>query len=368
MNNGLDIEVMRCVLALHAALYFKPKRLALGIETLRRQVLAAGSMAKITEQIALRNRGVIAWDRADLALQWQSRSRRIVILGSTEYPENLANIADAPPVLFVDGNLDVLCFPQIGIVGSRNATPAGCETAFHLARELCANGFAITSGLARGIDAAAHRGALASGGQTLAVLGCGVDRVYPPTHAALTGKIAQSGALISELPLGIPPLAQHFPRRNRIISGLSAGIVIVEANLSSGSLITAQLALEQGREVFAVPGSIRNPLTRGCHALIRQGAHLVEGADDVSQALPHYVMARRPRTEEPPAKTRLITALIPRDIKEKIWQAFGFEPVNTDLLLERSGLTMNMLSSILLEMELSGEVRSLPGGLYERTA
>ncbi len=368
MDNGLDIEVLRCVLALHAVLYFKPKRLALGVETLQRHVPALGSLAKITEQIAHHNRAVAAWDQADLALRWQSPSRHIIIKGGVRYPENLASIADAPPVLFVDGSGELLRSPQIGIVGSRNATPAGCETAFQLAFELCASGFAITSGLARGIDGAAHRGALAGGGQTLAVLGCGIDRVYPPTHALLAGQIAQSGALVSELPLGIPPLAHHFPRRNRIISGLSAGIVIVEANLSSGSLITAQLALEHGREVFAVPGSIRNPLSRGCHSLIRQGAHLVEAATDVAEALPHYVVPTRAPKPLPPDNRLNTTTSVPRDIKKKILGALGFEPVNTDFLLARTGLTMNRLSSILLEMELAGEVRSLPGGLYERSA
>ena len=366
----MDIETLRCVLALHAALYFKPKALSLGIEAILRQQAeqcSSASMVRITEQIALRNRSTAAWDTADLALRWRSPVRCIILKGSAEYPANLANIADPPPVLFVDGNEAALNAPQIGIVGSRDATPSGCDTAFWLAGELCASGFAITSGLARGIDGAAHRGALAKDGQTLAILGCGIDRVYPRIHEKLARQISQSGALVSELPLGVPPLALHFPLRNRIISGLGAGVIVVEANLSSGSLITARLALEQGREVFAVPGSIRNPWTRGCHALIRQGAVLIEGPEDILEALPSYTLPAALRLPELRGNEAIVLARVPQDIKNLVLKSAGFEPVSADVLLERTGLTMNMLSSILLEMELSGEVRSLHGGLYERT-
>lgn len=365
----MDIETLRCVLSLHAAIYLKPKALSLGIEIIERQhatLCSAAEVVRTTEKIAARNQTTAAWEKADLALRWCAPERRVIVAGSAEYPANLATIFDLPPVLFVHGDSSVLHTPQIGIVGSRDATPAGCDTAYRFAGELCASGFAITSGLARGIDGAAHRGALANGGQTLAILGCGIDRVYPRIHADLSGRIAQCGALISELPLGAPPLALHFPLRNRIISGLGAGVIVVEANLGSGSLITAQLALEQGREVFAVPGSIRNPWTRGCHALIRQGAHLVESPDDVLQALPRYLIPATPRQFELEKNIANVSALFPQDSRDRVLKAAGFEPVSANILLERTGLTVNMLSSILLEMELSGEVRALPGGLYER--
>ena len=207
--------------------------------------------------------------------------RSLVTWGSPGYPALLASIEDAPLTLFVEGDAGALALPQLAIVGSRNPTQIGRDTASQFAKHLAASGLAITSGLALGIDAAAHRGALLGPGRTIAVLGCGLDRIYPRENTELARQIVASGALVSDLPTGVPPLKQHFPRRNRIISGLSVGTLVVEAALQSGSLITARLAGEQGREVFAIPGSIHSPLSRGCHRLIRQGAKLVESVDDI---------------------------------------------------------------------------------------
>jgi DNA processing protein len=201
------------------------------------------------------------------------------------YPPLLREIPQAPPVLFVHGDPDCLRVPQLAMVGTRNPTPSGRETARQFAAHLAGAGMIITSGLALGIDAAAHQGALAGGGRTIAVMGTSLDRVYPAKHRDLARAIAERGALVSELPTGTPALAENFPRRNRLISGLALGVLVVEAALQSGSLITARLALDQGREVFAIPGSIHNPLAKGCHALIRQGAKLVETANDIVEEL-----------------------------------------------------------------------------------
>jgi DNA processing protein len=225
----------------------------------------------------------------------QGARRRLVTWGSPDYPPLLKGITDAPLVLFVEGAAEALSLPQLAIVGSRSATLPGRDTAAQFARHVVAAGFAVTSGLALGIDAASHRGALQAGGVTVAVLGCGLDQVYPGANTGLAREIAaRGGALVSDLPTGVAPLPQHFPRRNRIISGLSLGTLVVEAALQSGSLITARLAGDQGREVFAVPGSIHNPMARGCHRLIRQGAKLVETADDI------FARGFRPRVGQGP--------------------------------------------------------------------
>ncbi|VFM95294.1 MAG: DNA protecting protein DprA [Candidatus Kentron sp. G] len=219
-------------------------------------------------------------------LRWlEQPDHHLLTLSDAGYPPRLAEIPDPPPVLFARGGGEVLTHPQIAIVGSRNPTPMGQETAFAFARELARMGFVITSGLATGIDAAAHRGAMAGGGRTIAVVGTGLDRVYPGRHRELALEIVKNGACVSEFPLGTPPIAGNFPRRNRIISGLGLGILVVEATTRSGSLITARLAGEQGREVFAIPGSIHNPLARGCHLLLRQGAKLVESAADILEEI-----------------------------------------------------------------------------------
>lgn len=292
--------------------------------------------------------------------------RGLVTWGSPGYPVLLAAIEDAPLVLFVEGDPASLALPQLAIVGSRNPTHLGRDTATQFAAHLARAGLAVTSGLALGIDGAAHRGALAAGGRTVAVLGCGLDTVYPREHAALAREIAGQGALVSEMPTGSPPLRQHFPRRNRIISGLSAGTLVVEAALQSGSLITARLAGDQGREVFAIPGSIHSPLSRGCHRLIRQGAGLVESADDIFAALGpllrglHAAMgaeALDAQEDSGPALDKDYEILL---------DALGFAPASVDTLVERTGLGPDAVASMLLILELDGRVAQQHGGLYCR--
>jgi len=219
-------------------------------------------------------------------LAWLAHDHaHLVTIGDINYPSLLREISDPPPLLYVRGDPMMLSRPQIAMTGSRNPTPAGCENARAFAAALCEAGLVVTSGLALGIDACAHRAVLAACGQTVAVVGTGLDRVYPSQHLSLAHEIARDGALVSEFPLGSAPRREHFPRRNRVISGLSLGVLVVEAALQSGSLITARLSAEQGREVFAIPGSIHSPLARGCHALIRQGAKLVENAADILEEL-----------------------------------------------------------------------------------
>ncbi len=292
--------------------------------------------------------------------------RQLVTWGSPSYPALLASIADAPLVLFVEGDPSTLSLPQLAVVGSRNPTQIGRDTAAQFARHLAAAGLAITSGLALGIDAAAHRGALAAGGRTIAVLGCGLDRIYPRENTALAREIAACGALVSDLPTGTPPLKQHFPRRNRLISGLSVGTLVVEAAMQSGSLITARLAAEQGREVFAIPGSIHSPLSRGCHRLIRQGAKLVETAGDIFAELGALLAGLRlaSRAEEPDPQEDSGHAL-DKDY-EILLDALGFESAAVDTLVARTGFEAGAVASMLLVLELEGRIAQQPGGLFCR--
>ncbi len=292
--------------------------------------------------------------------------RQLVTWGSRSYPTLLAEIPDAPLVLFVEGDYTSLSLPQFAIVGSRNPTPIGRDTAAQFASHLAAAGLAIVSGLALGIDAAAHRGALEGGGRTIAVLGCGLDRIYPPENAALARQVVACGALVSDLPTGMAPIKQNFPRRNRLISGLSVGTLVVEAALRSGSLITARLAAEQGREVFAIPGSIHSPLSRGCHRLIRQGAKLVETADDIFTELGALLAGLRPasRAEAPDAQQDSGRAL---DKAYKILlDALGFESTTVDDLVARTGFEAGAVSSMLLILELEGRIAQQPGGSFCR--
>lgn len=270
-------------------------------------------------------------------------------------------ISDPPPLLFVIGNPDLLQQSQLAMVGSRNPSVDGRENAQAFARELVNQGLVITSGLALGIDAAAHQGALAGDGLTIAVTGTGLDRVYPARHRALAKEIAARGALVSEFPIGTPALAENFPRRNRIISGLSLGTLVVEAAPQSGSLITARLAAEQGREVFAIPGSIHNPLARGCHQLIRQGAKLVESVADILEEI-HVTYAPKASVTQDNSQTT-------PDLDDNsliLWSNLGSAPTSVDTLVSRSQLTTEQVSSILLIMELQGWVTSAPGGMYLR--
>lgn len=308
---------------------------------------------------------VRAPDEAGLArdLDWLAGAgRQALTLSDPGYPAALREIAQAPPVLFVQGDADWLAMPQVAIVGSRNASPQGAENARAFAAELARRGFVVTSGLALGIDGAAHRGALDAGGGTVAVCGTGLDRVYPARHRRLAHEVATHGALVSEFPTGVPALPENFPRRNRIISGLSMGVLVVEAARESGSLITARLALEQGREVFAIPGSIHNPMARGCHALIRQGARLVETVDDVFEELGPLLGQRRSSVE----RAALCREPLMDPAAAELLAALGDEALPVDVLAQRVRRPLADLQVALTELELAGSVAAAPGGRYQR--
>jgi DNA processing protein len=292
----------------------------------------------------------------DRATQWAAEpGNHVITLADEAYPKPLLEIADPPPVLFARGRAELLQRPALAIVGSRNATAQGEANAEAFAKALGATGLAIVSGLALGIDAAAHRGGLATAGSTIGVLGTGIDIVYPQRNAALAAEIAERGLLVSEFPLGTAPAAQNFPRRNRLISGLSRGCLVVEAALASGSLITARAAADQGREVFAIPGSIHSPLAKGCHALIKSGAKLVESAEDVLAELGGFRPSGYASTRQPPAAA-----------DAGLLAHMGHDPVDVDALCSRAGLSAEQVSSELLRLELDGRVTALPGGLYQR--
>ncbi len=303
----------------------------------------------------------------DLAWLRAAPDRHLVTWGSAAYPTLLARIADAPLVLFVEGKPSVLAQPQLAIVGSRHPTSLGRDTAADFAAHLARAGLAVTSGLALGIDAAAHRGALGAGGPTVAVLGCGLDRVYPPENASLAREIvAQGGALVSDFPVGTPPLKPNFPRRNRLLSGLAVGTLVVEAALRSGSLITARLAADQGREVFAIPGSIHNAVARGCHRLLRDGARLVESAQDIFDEL-HPILGISPKIATAHAASRPDAALPSLDKEyEILLDALGFEPAGLDAIVARTGFAAGAVASMLLILELDGRIQQQPGGRYCR--
>ncbi len=301
-------------------------------------------------------------------LAWlEGPNRSLLTADDPRYPPQLAAVPGMPPALFVEGDPTVLSQPQVAIVGSRGATAAGRETAFDFAARLAAAGFAITSGLAAGIDGQAHRGALTAGGITIAVCGTGLDRVYPAEHRELAAGIAACGALVSEFPTGTPPRAQNFPRRNRVMSGLARGVLVIEAASRSGSLITARLAGEQGREVMVVPGSIHNPLARGCHRLIKDGAALVETIDDVLAALGISLPAGATETARKTGDgARKPGGALDSDA-EMLLNALGFEPVGLDRLVRRTGLAAHSIISKLQLLELEGRVETLAGGRYSRT-
>lgn len=301
----------------------------------------------------------------ELCHRWLAgEDRRVINITEGEYPPLLREIADPPVLLFVQGNAGVLTLPQLAIVGSRNATASGCETASRFAAHLGASGFCIASGLAIGIDAAAHRGALSEHGLTVAVFGTGPDQVYPARHAELADAIAVNGALVSEFPPGTPPRRAQFPKRNRIISGMSVGTLVVEAGLRSGALITAKTAAEQGREVFAIPGSIHNPTARGCHQLIRSGAKLVETADDIIEELSGLLAEISPCVKQnKPAGKTISKAEVDPDY-QRLLGLMGWDPASVDALVDRSGLTAEEVSSMLLILELDGRVEPLAGGTY----
>jgi len=302
-------------------------------------------------------------------LRWlDAPGRHLLTADDPRYPPQLAAIPGSPPALFVQGDPAALSRPQLAIVGSRSATAAGRETAFEFAARLAAAGLVITSGLAVGIDAAAHRGALHARGVTIAVCGTGLDRVYPGEHAALADEIAATGAVVSEFPTGTRPLAQHFPRRNRLLSGLARGVLVIEAAARSGSLITARLAGEQGRDVMAMPGSIHNALSRGCHRLIKDGAALVETVEDVLETLGLTVLATHANSGAEPHDRMEIPGGRLDSGAEILLNALGFGPTDLDRLVERTGLAAQSVISKLQLLELEGRVESLAGGRYSRTS
>ncbi len=297
----------------------------------------------------------------DRTLAWlaEAPDRHILTLGDPLYPPDLLQMADPPVLLYVLGSVQALHHPRrLAIVGSRNPTPQGEINARQFAQALGQAGVCVVSGLALGVDGAAHDGAMLAGAPTVAVVGTGLDRVYPKRHLALAHRIGAQGALVSEYPLGTPPLAAHFPQRNRIIAGLSQGTLVVEAAVQSGSLITARLAVEQGREVFAIPGSIHAPQSRGCHALIRQGAKLVESAQDILEDL-HFADPSAPDERARPDHSQGAS-------EDSLLRAMGHDPVSLDALQARTGLDTAHLQARLLELELAGDVARLPGGLLQR--
>jgi len=313
-----------------------------------------------------------AWQVADLShpvvarfIQIRSECERagIALIGQQHehYPEALRHIHDAPLLLYSLGDSGLLLRDQLGVVGSRNATRAGLDHARAFASELSRRGLLITSGLALGIDGAAHVGALDAGYPTVAVVGCGLDQLYPAQHRPLARRIREHGVIVSEYPPATRVRASYFPRRNRIISGLSRGVLVVEASLKSGSLITARTALEQGREVFAIPGSIHSPVARGCHQLIKQGARLVETADDVLEELGTWwsLSPDEAPAQAPPAGPDL-SALDGREIA--VFEALGYDPQSTDALSQLTGLPADQLMQSLLLLELEGLAHSAPGG------
>ena len=322
------------------------------------------------------------WAQVDADLQWLAApNRHFITLADAAYPARLKEIARPPLGLFCIGDPDLLSTVQFALVGSRNPTPHGTQHAHEFAAILARRGLVITSGLALGVDAAAHEGALSVQGYTVAVCGTGLDRVYPARNKALARRIAETGLLVSEFSPGMTAQPENFPRRNRIISGLSLGVLVVEAAVKSGSLITARLALEQGREVFAIPGSVHNPLARGCHRLIREGAKLVEQADDILEEIVDQIVVQNSDPNSslinpsfaqqhsnvdnaaPTASDNRVQAPLDEDYRQLL-NAMGHEPVAVDMLVERSGLTAETVSSMLLILELEGRVSSAPGGAY----
>ena len=330
-------------------------------------------------------------------IEWlnAAEDHHIITIQCDEYPELLKRISDPPPLLYVHGQLSLLKDPQIAIVGSRNPTQGGTNNAYEFAKHLGQTGFCITSGLAMGIDGSAHTGALEVEAPTIAVIATGIDRVYPAKHREMSHKIADNGAIVTEFPIGTQPKSSNFPRRNRIISGLSYGTLVVEAAQKSGSLITARLAMEQNREVFAIPGSIHNPLARGCHQLIRQGAKLVETAQDIMEEMASVIdinsllsdqqvsssSANEKSTDnkeafgadsassKPNTENQAIDSnknIQTDDDQQIILQEMGFDPISIDQLVVRTGINTASLSASLLMLELQNQIASNGGGTYTR--
>jgi DNA processing protein len=294
----------------------------------------------------------------DCTSRWlDDPSHHLIAWDDADYPPALLALPDAPPALYMMGRRELLLQTAFAIVGSRHATPQGLDTAREFARALARSGLTIVSGLALGIDAAAHEGALETEASTIAIVGTGLDRVYPARNRPLALRIAEHGVLLSEYSPGTPARKLHFPQRNRLISGVSCGVLVVEATLSSGSLITARLAGEQGRDVFAIPGSIHSPFSKGCHRLIREGAKLVETADDVLDELRGVRQARDPKAKQ---------ALPSCAGEDPLLQAMGYDPVTIDVLAARMRVPAESIAARLVVLELDGRVAPLPGGMWQR--
>jgi len=295
------------------------------------------------------------------ALRWlEAPGSHVVTLADADYPRSLLEIPDPPAVLYLKGRREMLGCPAVAVVGSRNATAQGIANAEQFAAALSHAGYAVVSGQALGIDTAAHRGGLTGVGSTIAVIGTGADVVYPARNRSLAHEIAEKGLIVSEFPLNTPALAENFPRRNRIISGLSRGVLVIEAALRSGSLITARLAGEQGREVFAIPGSIHSPLSKGCHLLIKQGAKLVDDVADILEELGSSRLQTAPSPQGEAAPTALADGL------DALLEQIGHDPVTVDVLARRTGQAADQLMAALMELELAGRVAQLPGGRVQR--
>ena len=322
----------------------------------------------ILHKLGLRDKSIDAikkpnWEIIDQDLAWLAQpDNHILLFSDPDYPTQLKEIPDPPPILFARGDIDLIHFPQIAIVGSRNPSSSGIQIATDFSISLSQAGFTITSGLALGIDATSHRGALSAQGKTIAVTGTGLDRVYPAAHKQLATDIISNGVLISEFPPGTTAQANHFPRRNRIISGLCIGLLVVEAAKKSGSLITARMALEQNREVFAIPGSINNPLARGCNSLIREGAKLVETTQDILEELAHLF---QPASK--PTPTPEINTLPALDTEQQTLLNFiQFSPTSIDQMVTESGFSVENIASHLLMLEIQGYISPVNGGNYTR--
>src|SRR3989338_3291423 len=333
--HGLGGEGARCLLREFGS----PEAVFAAPAGLLKSIIKADVVAEI-------GKGISEDALASTLIWLQDDNNHVVTLADSAYPQALLNIPDPPLLLYVKGRLDLLNRSALAVVGSRNPTPHRIHNPQHFAKSLSDAGLCIISGMAHGIDAAAHRGALRcqgnNCGSSIGVVGTGLDKVYPAANRDLAHLLAQQGALISEFPLGTPPLAANFPRRNRIISGMSAGCLVVEASLQSGSLITARLALEQGRDVFAIPGSIHAPQSKGCHALLKQGAKLVETAQDILEELDYLIVAaaRHPDMSDPDTQGPATQDTDAQDLNSALFGHLGFDPVDLDTLGKRSGLTI----------------------------
>lgn len=344
----------------------------IGGETQRRLLRAFGNPDCIFQTSRSSLRTVISHRLSDLlldtdistgietALDWARHSgHALITLGDPEYPPALLEISDPPSVIYVRGRVELLSRPILAIVGSRNPTPQGLQNAECFGSALAQAGLVIASGLALGIDTGAHRGALAAGGDTVAFVGTGIDRIYPASNQALAHKISELGCIVSDFPLGTPALASNFPRRNRLISGIARGTLVIEAAIESGSLITARLAADQGRDVFAIPGSIHSPQSRGCHKLIKQGAKLVETVQDVLDELSWGASSDTAATADS-------IGIQVNVVLDSILEHIGFDPCSLDSLAERSGLSIDVLLARILQLEIQGHLATLPGGGVQR--